>query len=499
MLRLELTGKQQEIARSLLTPPFKTLVRAGHNVGKSALAAALVSWFYDTRNPGICLSTAPTEKQVVRILWKELRARRAHLGGFAGPSAPMLQRPGEPLHFACGTVARTAEGFQGQHSSAVFIVLDEAVGVAEPFWTSAETMLGGDDYAMLCIYNPTDVGSYAYAAEMQGGWHIFEMSALDHPNIAAGLQGLPPPVPNAIRLERLTSMLEAWSTPVTGPPQATDLEWPPGSGRWLRPGPEAESRLLGRWPTSAVNSVWSEALWQIALQPAGEDGELVIGLDVARFGDDATVAVVKKGPSVMALEKRVKQDTQETAKFARDLAIRWGAHYSLPPKNVAIHVDDAGVGGGVTDALRHNGYRAIPCLGASRALNARLYPNRRSEGWFESADLASAGKISVACLPADVRAELQRQLLGVKYRLNPAGQREVESKDTTKARLKKSPDEGDALLLSCCRPGNIAQVVTITSPEEREAREKAKQPKLSGWAEIRDRDEMGGRQEAKVR
>jgi len=466
ILHLELTEKQQEIARLLLTPPYKVLVRAAHNVGKSCLAAALISWWYDSHNPGVCLSTAPTERQVEKILWKELRGMRAHLGGFPGPSAPTLQRPGEPHHFASGVVARTAEGFQGQHGAAVFIVLDEAVGVAEPFWTSAETMLGGDEYGALAIFNPTDTGSYAYAAEMTGTWHVVEMSAVHHPNIVAQLAGQPPTVPNAIRLDRLTQMLEAWSTPVVGPAQPGDLEWPPGSGRWLRPGPDAESRLLGRWPSSAVNSIWSEATWQLCLKPAGEDGPLTIGLDVARFGDDATTCWVKKGPSIVEYQKRVKLDTTKTAQLARDMAVKWGTHYNLAPKSVQIRTDDAGLGAGVTDQLRVNGWNCIPCLGASRALNVRLYPNRRSETWFEVADLAAAGKISVARLAADTRAELQRQLLGVKYKINTAGQREVESKDVTKARLKKSPDEADGFLLACCTPDNIAQVATIaTQPE----------------------------------
>jgi hypothetical protein len=461
ILGLTLTDTQRRIARLVLQPPHKILVRAAHNVGKSLLAAALISWWYDCHDPGVCLSTAPSDKQVTRILWKELRGLRSRLGGFAGPAAPLLQRRGEPHHFAAGTVARSAEGFQGQHGAAIFIVLDEAVGVDSAFWTSAETMLGGDSYGLLAIFNPTDTSSYAYQAEMMGGWHVVEMNATDHPNIAAGLAGLPLPVPNAIRFGRLTEMLEAWSTPVQGPTQPGDIEWPPGSGRWLRPGPDAEAKCLGRWPSSAVNSVWGEADWQRCCMPAGEDGPLEVGCDVARFGDDATVAFVRKGPSVVDHVRRVKQDTSTTARMLADLAIKWGAHYRLDPKQVPVKIDDAGVGGGVTDQGRANGYRFVPCLGASRALNQRLYPNRRSESWFEVRDMAHAGKVSVSRLPAAAKAEIQRQLMGVKYQLNGAGQRQVEEKKVTKERLKKSPDEADAFLLAYAAEGNVAKVITV--------------------------------------
>jgi hypothetical protein len=256
-------------------------------------------------------------------------------------------------------------------------------------------------------------------------------------------------------------MLRKWSEPVVGEPEPGDVEWPPGSGQFLRPGPEAEALLLGRWPSQAVNSVWSEHAWSLCLRPAGEDGPLEIGADVARFGDDATCACVRKGPSAVDFQRRTKLDVVQTADLLRDLAIRWGDHYGIDPESVLIKVDDAGLGGGVTDTLRHYGWNAHPCLGAHKAINQRLYPNRRSESWFDAKGLAEEGGISLARLPADVRAELKRQLLGVKYALNRKAQREVEEKKVTKERLKKSPDEADAFLLCYGRPGRVAQAVYI--------------------------------------
>jgi hypothetical protein len=256
-------------------------------------------------------------------------------------------------------------------------------------------------------------------------------------------------------------MLRKWSEPVVGAPEPTDIEWPLGSGRYLRPGPEAEALLLGRWPRQAVNSVWGEAIWARCLQPLGVDGPLEIGLDVARFGDDATVAVVRKGPSAVDLQRRAKLATTATAQFAAELAGRWGVRYQVEPRKVLIKTDDAGVGGGVTDQLRANGYRCVPCLGVNRALHQRLYPNRRSENWFLAAELAAAGKLSVSRLPAAARVELRNQLLGARYEINSHGQRVVEEKKASKERLRKSPDEADAFLLAFGPEGNVAKVITI--------------------------------------
>lgn len=60
--------------------------------------------------------------------------------------------------------------------------------------------------------------------------------------------------------------------------------------------PVSESMVTGRWPTQAVNSIWSEALFDSCCDKVlPENGPLQIGLDCARFGDDDTAFAVRKG------------------------------------------------------------------------------------------------------------------------------------------------------------------------------------------------------------
>ena len=61
-------AKQQQIAELLLTPPYRVLVKASHNVGKTHLAGGLVNWWYDVHDPGLTLTTAPTDTQVRDLL-----------------------------------------------------------------------------------------------------------------------------------------------------------------------------------------------------------------------------------------------------------------------------------------------------------------------------------------------------------------------------------------------------------------------------------------------
>lgn len=67
-----------------------------------------------------------------------------------------------------------------------------------------------------------------------------------------------------------------------------------------------------------------------------DGGEIELGVDVARFGDDKTVLVKRKGLKVVEIKKLVKADTQEVARVAWDMVGR-------DPK-IAIKVDDSGVG-----------------------------------------------------------------------------------------------------------------------------------------------------------
>lgn len=449
VLGVEWWAKQRAIARSLITPPYKTLVKACHNVGKTHLGGGLVNWFFDCFAPSIALTTAPTSRQVRALLWKEVRRQRKGRGGFPGPKAPRLEWSEE--HFAHGFTATDGDAFQGHHGPHMFFVFDEAVGVDPIFWETAESMFGGHaGHAWLAIFNPTDISSQAYIEEEAGGWHVIELSVLEHPNILAELQGLPPPYPSAIRLGRVHELLKKWCRPLPPgvKPLITDIEWPPESGQFLRPGPIAESRLLGRWPSQATNSVWSDGAWQACakLLLPEQDYPIEIGCDVARFGDDYTAIHIRRGAMSLHHESVNGWSNTEVAGRLIQLCGEYGKPIGMDPKKVPIKIDD--VGGGVIDTLNERGYNAIEINAGGTAFDPEGYPNRRSELWFTTAERALAGQLSLIRLDDDSRRELKRQAMAPVYKVTGAGQREVEPKEVTKKRIKRSPDDIDAMNLA---------------------------------------------------
>ena len=436
--------KQREIARALCTPPGRVLAKTGHKVGKTHLAGGLVNWWYDSFNPSIVLTTAPTDRQVKDLLWKEVRVQRRGRPGLQ-PKAPRLED--SPDHFAHGFTARDGESFQGHHSAHTLIIFDEAVGIAPIFWESAESMMN-EGSAWLAIFNPTDVSSQAYIEEQRGGWTVVSLSVLDHPNIVAELAGNPPPYPSAMRLSRIDALIAKWCTPVSDTVVVTDIEWPPSSGIFLRPGPIAEARLLGRWPSKATNTVWSEAAFSYAsTTPIQEhDGTVEIGCDVARFGDDSTAIHVRRGMTSLHHESANGWSTAQTAARLKTLAQQYAVVSGQPATSVLVKIDDDGVGGGVVDQA--DGYAFAGVSSASRAFDREGYPNRRSELWFSVAQRATEKRLDITMLSREAILDLKRQALAPTWKLDGQGRRVVESKDETKKRIKRSPDDMDALNLA---------------------------------------------------
>src|SRR5579862_885530 len=434
---------QREIAEALMQHK-RVLVKASHAIGKTHVAASLTNWHFDAFQPGLTLTTAPTGQQVVDVIWKEIRHQRRGRPGLQ-PKAPRLETSAD--HFAVGYTARDGNAFQGRHAEHVLIIFDECVGIASQFWDAAEGMMVSEHCYWLAICNPTDTTSRAYEEEMKGKFHVISVSALDHPNIAAELAGEPAPFPAAVRLAWVHERIEEWCTRIPAQDAlAGDLEFPPGSDIWYRPGPLAESRLLGRWPTQGSTSVWTEAMWMAALQeqPLDLRQPMAIGCDVARFGDDFTSIVVRRGNCALHHETHNGWDTRQTAGRLKQLASEYVGRED--PRKVEIYVDDDGVGGGVVD--QKDGWTFRPMNGNSKPTKPNDYPNVRSELWFVTANRADTHDLDLSRLSRESLALLRRQVMAPVYRLDERGRRVIEPKADTKKRIGRSPDDADALNLA---------------------------------------------------
>lgn len=168
-----------------------------------------------------------------------------------------------------------------------------------------------------------------------------------------------------------------------------------------------------------------------------DDGEIQIGVDVARYGFDRTEFVMRKGFRETKREEYTKKSVVEVCDLLENFA-----NFN---KEALIKVDDTGVGGGVTDIMVSRGYRVIPVNNGARASDPDRYPNLISEAWFYLASIIDQISISN---DKDLLTELSTR----EWKLDSKGKRAVESKDDYKKRGYRSPDKADATILCFYTP-----------------------------------------------
>lgn len=418
----------------------KLFVMASHGVGKSHLLGGLVNWHFDTNWPSITLTTAPTAAHVKQVLWGEVRDQRHGRPGLM-PEAPEMRM--SPKHWAAGFTALTDTSMQGRHEEQMLMVGDEAVGIPPPIWTAFNGMSVGPGRKQVMIMNPTDTTSQAYIEFCSGNWDIFQISALNHPNILAELQNEMPPFPKAVRLTWVYDRLRECCEETSDTRAEEHFEFPPGSGKWYKPNSEFESRVMGRWPSTGTDSIWSMALWNKCMirRPVPQE-PLSLGVDVSRSGSDKTVVLARRGGCFVGAKlwrgKGVDESAREVKGFVLSL-LEKGESYS----SATIVPDDSNVGGGFTDNMR--GWNVIPFLGNQNARQMLKYPNARSEAWFCAQETAKDGLVDLSRLPKDfLMRELFIELMAPKWGMDGRDRREVEEKKITKKRVKRSPDSADA-------------------------------------------------------
>lgn len=173
------------------------------------------------------------------------------------------------------------------------------------------------------------------------------------------------------------------------------------------------------------------------------EGEEVCGVDVARFGDDASVFFKRKGMKVVKYARHVKLGIQDLGAKLEDFL-----EYK---KDVTIRIDDSGVGGGLTDYMIAKGYRNTQGIAFNQTPNdPDKYDMAISEMWFTFKGII--GDVELPDIP-----ELREELTERKYTFDKRQRRSIEPKRDFKKRIGRSPDYADALLL--CFMKNIGVIV----------------------------------------
>jgi phage terminase large subunit len=415
VLQAEPWERQREIALAVAEHK-RVAVRSCHHSGKTWNAAALAHWFLRCFDPSLVITTAPTMRQVKELLWYEIaqHQRRAGLPGALNAMDLVVSASQR----AIGLTTNEPERFQGWHCESILVIVDEASGVAEPIYEAIEGILTGPNAHLLLIGNPNNPSGTFHQAFTSPLYTKFKISAADVP------ESLLPPGWRAERLQE-----------------------------WGEESPAYQVRVLGEFPPQGSDSLVSLAWVEEAQkrEPA-PSGPVEIGVDIAYYGEDESVAYVRQGPAILGAAYWRGNDTQQSAGRVSALAAEYGA--------TIMKVDSIGYGAGTYDRLveEHGENRLMSIQGVNvgeAALDKEQFFNRRSELYWGLAERFKQGDISI---PADDQLLLD-QLTQLKFGYTPRGQIKLESKDDLRKRRPsssrwQSPDRADALCLAYSVCGN---------------------------------------------
>lgn len=464
VLGIEPWSKQRDIMRAVRDNSH-VAVRSCHGSGKSFIAAVMAAWWIATHptDRTIVVSTAPTYSQVHTILWEDIRkflqiANKRYEEGKSPLRLPGNITQGDEWKSDDGTIIgfgrKPADGnmhaFQGIHRRYVFVIVDESCGIREEMFTAIEAITTTEDSRILAIGNPDDPATPFFKFFNVSTWHTLDVSSFDSPNFTRDHKKCSD---TECKLDMRECLERAWAArwkrdegiddetlpllPNKNWVEAKRIEWGEGSHRW-------QSKVLGQFPTTAVNTLFSMTTLDKAadteIKPA-RSSKIILGVDLARFGKDYSTIYKYEDGQLRFLEawggKADEQvDGMESAARVNQWAVQLGA--------AEVRVDTVGLGGPIMDRivmLSEGGYKVYAMTGNKPSPDPYRWQNARAYWYDKAREKMFTGKIDMD--PKDVR--LREELEAIQYHFKNRNKAiQIESKEDMEARGIKSPDYADA-------------------------------------------------------
>ena len=413
--------------------PLRIAVAGGVGPGKSALMAWLIGWGMATCVDTRCRITANTGPQITTATWPEVtKWHRMSLFADWFEAGDRRLRSLDPVRrdsWRCDAITwdeHRPEAFAGFHNAGrrILYAFDESAGIADSIFRESEGILSGSEdteIIWLCLGNPTRTDT-AFRTFFAGGKnaHLWKSWHID------------------TRKARMSdkAQIEEWINSY-----GLDSDF-------------VRIRVLSQFPRAgSTQFISAEMVTAAAASERDIDvtlyDPLVMGVDVARFGDDKTVFRFRRGRDARSI-KPLKFRGLDTMQVAARVAEAFATY-----KPDAIFIDNGGFGAGVVDRCN---YLRLPVQGVDfgavpdREIQSResgvFYYNKRSEMWGAMRDWLAGGAI-------DNDPELTADLSGLEYGYAMKNSRDcivLEKKEHLKRRGLASPDDGDALALTFAHP-----------------------------------------------
>lgn len=425
---LELWSGQKTILHSVADNPL-TAVKSCHEIGKSYSAALVVCWWLDTHAPGTAfvVTSAPTDKQVKAILWREI-GRMHRAGGLPGRTNLSEWYIGpELVAFGRKPADHDPTAFQGLHAEFFLLVWDEACGMPKAMWDAGSSLVANANARTLAIGNPDDpLSEFAKKCQPDTPWNVIQIGYKDTPNFTGE------PIS-----DKLSSLLihPSWV-------EEKRAEWGEDSALF-------KSKCEGEFPDQNADGFIKLSWLRACRNSELPDGHPVeAGVDVGA-GGDRTVIRERRGMRAGRERSFVDADPMSTIGKIVETLNEWGV--------TRVKVDVIGIGWSLAGRLRelscaHNYQHtthAAEVVGinfAEASVDPDRFINLRAEVyWTIGREYSRLGKWDLSSVDDEVFAELTAPSYKI---MDSKGKIKIQAKEEIRSLLGRSPDGADALLLA---------------------------------------------------
>ncbi|MCP4127330.1 MAG: terminase [Gammaproteobacteria bacterium] len=416
---------------------IREAIASGHGIGKSALVAWLILWAMSTKVDTKGVVTANTERQLKTKTWAELGKWHrlsicSHQFEFTATALFCSDKEFEKTWRVDQVVwsERNTEAFAGLHNKGnrILLVFDEASGIPDTIWEVSEGALTDEETEIIWVAfgNPTrNSGRFKMIfGRLRHRWKTRHIDSRDVPGTNK-------------------KQIQEW---VDDYGEDSDFVRVRVRGVFPRAG---SNQFIGG---DIVKGAQDRELPDIDLGHRYFD-PIIVGVDVARFGDDQSVIKVRIGRDARSIAP-LKFSGMDTVQLAARVAAVIDGELTNGRRADACFVDGGGVGGGVVDRLNEMNYDVTEVNFGERS-NDRKYLNMRSNMWGNMKEW-----LQIGCIDSEM--VLEDDLTGPEYNYNLKNQIVLEKKSDMKLRGLASPDEGDALAVTFAHPVGPRESITDT-------------------------------------
>ena len=412
----------ERVISSVFTNKY-TAVKSGHSLSKDWSAGLIVLQWLFTFQPSKVILTAPTGRQVQKIMFGEIRKhfdRRLESLPWKLSRDVLMTNELRLSHdwFALGFTTKEGKDagggkFQGYKSQNLLVIVTEAQEIEDIIYDQIEGITTSSNSRVLEIANPllTRGRFWEHCTTPKWGYNVITLNALTSPNYLARKEV----IPGLISYEKVERWREIWG----------------------EDNPFWYARVLGEFPQASSKALIPLEWIMRARDRDIPDNDLLkaAGHDVAGDGTAETVMVVLEGRRVKRIEAFHKMSIAEQVRWAKSI---------IREEKIELYAVDEGGLAGVSSFLEEERLSALRVKFGENADNED-FKNRAAEMWWELRKAFERDEISI--LDDEI---LIGQLAAREFEFTSTGKRSIaiEPKGEAAKRGHHHFDRADALVLA---------------------------------------------------